>query len=200
MPSRSTHRAVGVAALAALAVFAWSAPADAGPTANVGFTVGPAFRGDERVGIRTVDFHLGLRGDVLFLRKHVLDVGVGPWAFVSTHAFDELAWGGGLTTLLPVTELLPFTLSAGAYGRVGNDPWGVEGGAVGSVGFGARSHNFSAAYDLAAQLLVEGRLGFGPQGERTIVAALQVDAAVFVLPFMFLAGAFRTSRETRPVR
>ena len=199
MPSPS-HRAVALASLVGFTAFAWSAPADAGPTSNVGFTVGPALRGDERVGVRTVDFHLGLRGDVLFLRKHVLDVGVGPWAFVSTHAFDELAWGGGLTTLLPVTEMLPFTLSAGAYGRVGNDPWGVEPGAVASVGFGARSHNFSAAYDLAAQLLVEGRLGFGPQAERTIVLAAQIDAAVFVLPFLFLAGAFRTSRETRPVR
>jgi len=197
-PVRRIARPLHAGALALVAIAA-PAPVRADPQASVGLTSGAAIRGSDPAGFRTVDFHLGARGDLMFLRKAPRDFGLGPYATVSTHAFDEIAWGGGLALLFPITEITPLVLGGGAYGRVGNDPFGVEGGVSTSVFFGARSYNFHSSYELSAGLLVEGRIGLGPSQERTLVIALQVDVVAFALPFIMLAGAAQRSKETRPV-
>lgn len=187
-----------VHALLASSLLAAPSVARADPQASVGLTTGAALRGDALAGVRSVDFHLGVRGDLLFVRRGPRDFGLGPYATFATHGFDEVSWGGGLGVLFPVTEITPLVLGGGGYGRW-HERLGFEGGVAASVMFGARSYNFHSAYELSGGLLVEGRMGFGLVEERSIVIALQLDVVVLAMPFILLANA-RGSKETRPVR
>lgn len=181
------------------------------PQGTVGLTVGAALRGDDTQWARTGDFHLGLRGDVMFGREGPNDFGAGPWAMVSTHAFDEVAFGGGPSLLLPVLPTFPMVLAAGPYARVGDETppgpggfrlmgRGLEGGIAASWFWGTRSYNFHGSYGMAAGLLVEGRFGLGPSQERSIIIGAQLDLVAISLPFQFLVSAIKgPSRDARPV-
>lgn len=177
----------------------WAGPASADPQGNVGITIGGAARGDDRELVEPA-FHLGLRGDVLFLRDAADDFGIGPYAELFTHAFDELQVGHGVSLLVPTVDTFPLIFSAGAYGRVA-EGGGFEPGVAAAVFVGARAHNFSSHYDMMAGLLVQGRVGLGPAEEISLVVAAQLDLAFLGLPIVYLVDAARGgSEETDSVR
>jgi len=172
---------------------------------TVGLTLGAAGIGlEHRFWERTV-FQMGLRGDVLFGRSTSSDFGVGPYLEVSTHAFDEVQFGGGISTLLPITQALPLVVSAGGYGRYGgrfgSEPYALEPGVAGALFFGSRSYNYHAGYVIAAGLLAQFRYGLGASGETSIVVGAQLDLVALSLPFQLLVNALRGgSPSTAPVR
>ena len=97
--------------------------ASADPQVSVGLTLGGG-----AANLRTSPlgvFHMGVQGDVLFLRKRDRDMAIGPYAEVLTVAFETFEVGGGVSWLIPVTEHVPLVLSAGLFveGR-----WGLGDG------------------------------------------------------------------------
>ncbi len=181
------RRTLSVCCAWALMVFASSARAQ---QANVGLTIGGAARGYER-SIEEPAFHLGMRGDVLFARSAASDFGVGPYAELFTHAFDELQVGHGVSLLVPVVDTFPLVFSAGTYGRIGQDDFGFEPGFAGSIFVGTRGHNFSAHYDIAAGLLAQARVGLGSSDEISVVIAAHLDIAFLGLPIVYIIDATR---------
>jgi hypothetical protein len=146
------------------------------------------------------EFHLGLRGDVLFARCDPGDFGVGPYAEVGTFALDELQMGGGASVLFPIHEALPLIASFGAYGRVADDDFGGEPGLAGTLFWGTRSYNFHDNYVLTAGLLVGWRQTLGESRESHFLVSAQVDLAVLALPFIALVAAIRgPSEDAQPL-
>jgi hypothetical protein len=174
--------------------------ASAEPQANAGLTLGGAAVGQDGEFWDHGEFHMGLRGDVLFGRDDVRDFGAGPFVEVGTFAFDELQFGGGGSLLLPVHESFPLILSAGAFGRIGDDDFGLEPGVSGSLFWGTRSYNFHANYVLSAGILAGYRHSFGDSKETTLLIAAQVDLAIIALPFIMLADTIRgPSADAAPI-
>ncbi len=176
---------------ALLAVVAGGPEAAAEPQANAGLTLGGAAVGPGGEVWDHAEFHLGLRGDTIFGRDDVFDFGIGPYAELGTLAFDELQFGGGATMLLPIHASLPLVASVGAYGRVGDDDFGVEPGFSGALFWGTRSYNFHANYVMAAGLLVGYRRSFGQADESALLIAAQLDLAVLGLPLVALINLLR---------
>jgi hypothetical protein len=176
---------------ALVALLALAGPAHAEPQASVGITVGAAGQAYDRQWWKRTAFHLGLHGDVLFGRTSNADFGIGPYAEVFTHAFDEIQFGGGVSGLLPVIDTFPIVLSAGAYARKGPDLHGLAPGLAGELFWGSRSYNFHSRYVLSGGLLAQLRYGLGPARETSIVIAAQVDLGLLVLPILFLVTAAR---------
>ena len=170
------------------------------PQANAGLTLGVAGRGQERAVWDQSVFHAGLRGDVLFGRTSSRTIGIGPYAEVLTHAFDEIQFGAGVSTLLPVLDTFPLVLSAGLYGRTGESAYGVNPGVAAALFWGSRSYNFHANYGMAGGLLAEMRLGLGDSRETAVVLAAQIDLALMAMPVVFLVNAFQPSPEAAPLR
>lgn len=179
------------------------------PQVGVGITVGAAGVGkDERVWDETV-FHLGARGDVLFGRNGSNGLGVGPYLEVLTHDFGELQGGGGVSLLLPVTELYPIVVSAGGYVRV---PWrseigpladtsyGVEPGLCATVFFGTRSFNFHTPWELTVGLIGQARFGLGESRESSFVVAAQIDLAAIWVPIVFIVNGLQESPEAARIK
>ncbi|EYF03593.1 hypothetical protein [Chondromyces apiculatus] len=182
-----------------LVAFTASTAARADPQGTAALTVGLAGVGAERALWDTTVFHLGVRGDVLFLRDGPRDIGLGPYAEVLTHAFDELQLGGGASLLLPVSETMPLVLSAGAYGRSGEARYGFEPGLAASIFWGSRSYNFHSSYGMAGGLLVQGRVGLGSSGESAVVIGAQLDLAILTMPVVLLVNALKPSPEVQRV-
>lgn len=195
--SRRCLAAVIVGAFAAL-----PSSSRADPSATAGITIGAAGEGiDHRFWKQRTAFHLGLRGDVLFLRNKNSDIGIGPYLEVMTHAFDEVQFGGGGSACFPVIDTWPIILSFGAYGRKGSDFFGLEPGIVGTFLWGPRSYNYHSPYVMSGGLLVETRYGLGASGETSIVVGIQFDLGLFTVPAVFLINAIKGgSHATDPVR
>lgn len=188
---------VTLALAVGLGVWLAAPSAHANPQGTAALTIGVAGRGYHRKVWDETAFHLGLRGDVLFGQEGPADFGVGPYAELFTHAFDELQFGGGASLLLPVIDTFPIVASVGAYGRLGDDAFGVEPGVAAAIFFGARVHNFSAGYSMAGGLLLEGRIGLGESQETSLLIGAQLDAAFLGLPIVFLIDAIDGgSRDT----
>jgi hypothetical protein len=198
---RSVAPIVGASIALALLGAARSASAD--PTTTGGLTIGAAGEGLDRRIWRRTTFHMGLRADVLFLRNAVNDFGIGPYAEVLTHAFDQVQFGGGVSGLLPVIATFPIVLSVGAYGRYGDDKYGLEPGVAGTLFWGARGYNFynfHSPYVMTAGLVAQMRYGLGPSRETSIVIAAQIDLGIMALPTVFLINALRGgSRDATPL-
>jgi hypothetical protein len=176
-------------------------PATAEPQATAGLTLGVAGSGVHRELWSTTELHLGLRGDVLFGRSQNSDFGLGPYAEVLTLAFDEIQFGGGVSVLLPIFDYLPVVVSAGAYGRRGDDNFGLEPGLTGQLFWGSRSYNYHANYVLTGGLIGQMRYGLGPSRETSIVVGAQLDIVILSLPALFVINAIRGgSSDTDPVR
>jgi hypothetical protein len=176
-------------------------PAQADPQATAGLTIGAAGAGLKREIWDTSLFHMGLRGDVLFGRSMNSDFGFGPYAEVLTHAFDEIQFGGGVSVLLPVIDYLPIVVSAGAYGRRGDDDFGLEPGLTGQLFWGSRSFNYHANYVMTGGLIGQMRYGLGASRETSIVVGAQLDLVVLSLPALFVINAIRGgSKDTEAVR
>jgi len=175
--------------------------ARAEPQASAGVTVGLAGVGLDRQLWDSTVFHLGLRGDVLFGRAANDDFGVGPYAEVLTHAFDEIQTGAGVSVLAPIHDSFPLVLSTGVYGRWSDDARGVEPGIAAALFWGGRSYNFHSRYGMSTGLLAQGRFGLGGSKETAVVLAAQLDLALLALPFVYLFEAAKgPSPEAAPVR
>lgn len=171
------------------------------PQGTAGLTIGVAGAGQERAIWDETLFHLGLHGDVLFGRSKNHDFGVGPYLEVATHAFREVQFGGGVSTLLPVHENYPVVVSLGAYGRKGDDAFGLTPGLAGELFWGSRSFNFHTGYVFTAGLVGQFRYGLGAPRETSVVIAAQLDLMALSLPFLFLINGVRGgSGATAPVR
>ena len=191
---------LAAASFAAFVLPSWRA-AQAEPQGNAALTIGVAGRGYDREIWDETAFHLGLHGDLMFLREDTRDFGLGPYLELQTLAFDELQFGGGASVLLPVIEWAPVVVSAGAYGRKGDDSFGLEPGVTGQVFWGSRSYNFHSNYVMAAGLVGQLRVGLGDSRETSIVIAAHLDFAALSLPFVFLFEAARGgSQDTDPVK
>ncbi len=138
-------------------------------------------------------FHLGLRGDVMFLRKGDRDMAIGPYVETLTVAFETFEVGGGVSWLIPMTEHIPLVLSFGAHARGYNNAVGSgwEPGLHTSVFVGSRSYNFGSLYGLSAGFFVEGRWGLGDGQQADILGGALIDLELFALPFVLLVNAFR---------
>jgi hypothetical protein len=176
-----------------------SARADVQGTA--GLTIGAAGTGvDRKIWDRTV-FHMGLHADVLFGRSRSTHFGLGPYVELFTNALDEVQFGGGVSGLLPVLDPFPLVLSVGAYGRKGDDDYGVEPGVAAELFWGTRSYNFHSNYVMTAGIIAHMRYGLGPSRETSIIVGAQLDFAALGLPLVFLINAVRGgSKDTAPVR
>ncbi|RLB57304.1 MAG: hypothetical protein DRI90_18115 [Deltaproteobacteria bacterium] len=174
-----------------LAVLASVSDAAAEPQANAGLTLGGAAVGPAGEAWDHGEFHLGLRGDTLFGRDDAFDFGIGPYAEIGTMAFDELQFGGGASLLLPVHASLPLVASVGAFGRVGDDDYGVEPGFSGALFWGSRSYNFHANYVMTVGLSVGYRQTFGQADESALLIAAQLDLAALGLPLVALINVLR---------
>ena len=176
-----------------------SARADVQGTA--GLTIGAAGVGVDRKIWDNTLFHLGLHGDVLFGRGRTSHFGVGPYLELSTHAMREVQFGGGVSGLIPVLDPFPLILSVGAYGRKGDDAYGLEPGVAAELFWGTRSYNFHANYVMAAGIIAQMRYGLGASKETSIVVGAQLDFAALGLPLVLLINAIRGgSKDTDPVR
>ncbi|WP_437621859.1 hypothetical protein [Sorangium sp. So ce1151] len=175
--------------------------ARAEPQASAGVTLGVAGAGLERRLWDATVFHAGVRGDVLFGRSANDDVGVGPYAEVLTHAFDEIQVGAGISALAPVLDVLPLVLSTGVYGRWSLDADALEPGVAAAVFWGGRSYNFHSPYAMSTGLLAQVRLGLGPSRETSVVLAAQLDVTLLALPFVYAINALKgPSPDAAPVR
>jgi hypothetical protein len=199
MSSRSATRASIALLLAALTLGAGDACAE--PQGTAGITLGLAGAGlDRQIWDKTL-FHLGVRGDILFGREKGTDFGVGPYAEILTHGFDQIQLGGGVSGLIPILDPFPLVLSAGVYGRRGTDGYGFEPGVTGQLFWGSRSYNFHGSYVMAVGFLGEARVGLGPSRETSFVLSAQLDVVALSLPAVFLANVIRGgSSEVAPVR
>ncbi len=197
---RLTGLAVAAPVAALLLVEVSSARAQPSPTAGV--TIGVAGEGyRHQFWKRRTAMHLGLRGDVMFLRKSNFDIGLGPYAEVMTHGFDTLEFGGGISALFPVIDTFPMIFGFGGYGRFEGRPFGLEPGIVGTFLWGPRSYNFHFPYVMSGGVLVQVRYGLGHSGETSIVIGAQLDLGIMAVPAIFLINAIRgTSNEAKPIK
>ncbi|MEZ4443492.1 MAG: hypothetical protein R3B72_30755 [Polyangiaceae bacterium] len=165
--------------------------AQAEPQANAGLIIGGAAAGTDGGFFDRPEFHLGLRGDVIFGRTNPWSFGVGPYAEVGTFAFDELSVGTGASVHLPIHDSLPFVLSAGPFIRYGDDDFGVEPGISTSLFWGSRSYNFHESYIMAVGISVGYRATFTESKESALVIAAQLDLALLGLPVVALVNLIR---------
>lgn len=170
------------ALLAALATTVPAARAAASPELSGGATGGYGLSlGDAGGGL-----HLGLRGDLLFLRERNRSGALGPYVELLTVGFERGLAGGGLTALVPGFETLAILPSAGFFGAAG-DGGGV--GAAAQVFVGLRGHNFHSLYTMQNGLFVEGRSTFADGRPQELLFGARVDLGVLALPFLLVWGA-----------
>ncbi len=140
--------------------------------------------GDVSLGSHRVPaFHLGARGDVLFLRDRDRAMGVGPFLAVGSEAFRSLSLEGGVDWLVPAPSAdFPFTFAAGVYDRW--DEAGARQGVLGEILWGARGYNFDSHYNLAFSLFVEGRYALGSTREEDVIGGVAIDLSILGYPFL----------------
>jgi hypothetical protein len=172
-----------------LALAPTSAAAD--PQVSVGLIIGGG--GSDLATEPRGVFMMGLHGDVLFARNRDRDFAIGPYVEVLTLAFDTFEAGGGVSWLIPVSDPIPFVLSAGMHARGG--PGGWRPGASATLWAGSRSYNFHSVYGLAIGLFVQGRYAFGDPDRpdvADVIGGVQLDGEIFALPFILAYhGLFR---------
>lgn len=160
------------------------------PQASAGLTTGGVV--EDVVGPHSIGgaFHLGIRGDVLFLRSSPRDMGLGPYVDASTASFATSDVGGGLSWLVPAIEDLPLVVSAGAFARNGEGrSWapGVEANLFG----GSRSYNYHSSYGMAVGLFVQTRWVPLPPATLDVVIGVQLDLELLALPVVGVISAIK---------
>lgn len=124
-------------------------------------------------------FCLGVLGDLLLFRERNRDFGFGPYLELSTAGFFDVRWGGGASLLVPAFEDLPFVLQLGAYGHE------LDAVALGgSVFWGARSYNFTSAYNLSLGVFLSAYRDLDARGATLLVAGFELDGFLIALPFL----------------
>ena len=164
------------------------------PQGNASLVVGGAAAGPGERLWDHGEFHLGLRGDCIFLRESAHDFGLGPYGEIGTWAFNQLQLGAGASVLLPIHRDLPLVVSAGGHLRLADDDLGVVApGVGGAIFWGFRGFDRRARYALSGGLIVDLRHSFatdpaqGP-GETMLTVAAQIDATLIAVPFVLLGG------------
>ena len=171
------------------------------PQGNAALTIGGAAAGADGEFWDHPEFHLGLRGDVMFGREDVWDFGVGPYLEAGTFAFDEFQFGGGATLHIPVHESFPLVTSLGPFARLGDDDFGLEPGLSAALFWGTRSYNFHSGYNMAAGLSIGFRQVLGGSNETAMLFAAQIDLMAIGLPILALIQLMRgPSSEAAPVQ
>jgi hypothetical protein len=183
--SRVLGRSRGLAARAAvamLAVAAWSPVAEARPQVTAGLTTGLALTDARAENGPRAAYHLGGRLDLLLLRDTPRSMALGPYVEVMTAAFDTFETGGGIAWLIP-TGPTAFVVSGGAFARTSRFGW--EPGAAGTIFWGSRSYNFHSDYAVGVGLFAQGRYGLGDGKQGDAVFGVQLDLEYLALPFVF---------------
>lgn len=179
---------MAVALFALVTATTLAAPsARADPQLSLGVTTGYGAR-NLRDDVRGAA-HLGGRGSLLLLRSRNRDFGIGPYVEGLTVAFSDLQVGGGVELLLPGFDAPAFVFSAGPFVRHANASWSP--GAAASLFVGFREHNFHGIYGMANGLFVQGRLGFDDSRQAEILGGVQLDLALFALPFLLVWGSLK---------
>jgi hypothetical protein len=163
--------------------------ARADPQWGLGVTVGGGAV-DVRGSDSRAAFHLGGRGDVLFLRARNSDMALGLYIDASSEAFETINVGGGAEWLLPTSDLIAVVLSAGAVAERAPG-FGWEPGGESTIFVGSREYNFDSHYALGTGLFVQGRYSFGDSKEADVIAGAQIDLSFFAYPFVFAYNAIR---------
>jgi hypothetical protein len=166
-----------------------SRDARAAPQASAGLTLGGAVENVVGPPNATAGaFHLGGRADTLFFRNRGADMAFGPYVDAATASFHALDLGAGASWLLPVRDDLPLVLSEGVFVRNGTGrSWSP--GAESEVFFGSRSYNFHSWYGMAIGVFVQTRWIPATPATLDVIAGVQLDAEVLVLPLLLLWGA-----------
>ena len=170
-----------VALLGSALVVALSARASADPQVSALATAGAGRVPLDQGSVAA--FHLGARGDLLFLRDRDRAMGLGPFVSVESEAFRSLAVAGGVDWLVPWPSVsFPFTLGAGAYER--RDEAGSRKGALGEIFWGSHGYNFDGHYDSAFGLFVEMRYAVGSVREEDLIGGVAIDLSLLGYPFI----------------
>jgi hypothetical protein len=128
-------------------------------------------------------FHLGARGDLLFLRDRDRAMGVGPFVSVESEAFRSLSVEAGIDWLVPAPSVtFPFTFAAGGYDR--RDDAGARQGVLGEILWGSHGYNFDGHYDLAFGLFAEVRYALGSGREEDVIGGVAIDLSLLGYPFL----------------
>jgi hypothetical protein len=185
-------RAALTALLLGLSGFAIPSRARAEPQVGSALTLGGGAVGLQPSGRAIPVFHLGARGDLLFLRDNPRSMAVGPYVEVTSEAFRAFGVGGGAEWLLPAIQSFPFVLSAGGFARTGlglSSAW--EPGIATSLFWGSRGFNYHSWYGLTAGLFVQARYSLGDSHDTDVIGGLQVDLSVFAYPWVLAFEAIR---------
>lgn len=177
----------------ALVACALATPSDAhaDPQTSFGLTLGGAVTNLRDGSGPRPAFHMGVRGDVLFLRNRENQMAIGPYVEALTERFNSVDVGGGVEWLLPAIPSFPFVLSAGPFVRDAEGYGGFQPGVAAALFWGPRSYNFDSVYGLANGIYVQSLTGFGDAKQQDILLGVQIDLAVFALPWIYLVNAFR---------
>ena len=141
-------------------------------------------------------FSLAVRVDVLFGRAGPGSIGLGPFASTRSDNFADLATAVGASLLLPTGGTFPFVLSVGGVGRY--DSTGLAFGAIERLWWGARSYNYHSTYVLSAGFFVESRQFADPDRTVDIIAGVDVDLEIVVIPYLLLYNwLFRHGQDGR---
>lgn len=158
---------------------------------NVGLVAGAVGTGRSGDLWQSTRFGGGLRADALFGRERAASMGYGPYASITTAAFDDARLALGASVLVPALEDFPLVLSLGpmarvaeGHGRAGAEAW---------LFWGVRSFNFHGSYNLSNGLLLGAQTTFEHAPESALWVAAQVDALWPLLPFALLFGALGAS-------
>ncbi|HEX7664812.1 MAG TPA: hypothetical protein VF407_09885 [Polyangiaceae bacterium] len=171
--------------IALIATVAIGARASADPQISTGVTVGGAITNLRDGSGPRPAFHLGFRGDVLFLRSRENQMAIGPYVEALTERFNSVDLGGGIEWLIPAIPSIPFVLSAGPYVRNAEGYGGFQPGVASTLFFGPRSFNFSSIYGMANGLFFQSRMGFGDAKQADLLLGVQVDFEILALPWIF---------------
>ncbi|MEO8875559.1 MAG: hypothetical protein ABI461_08230 [Polyangiaceae bacterium] len=174
--------ALGPALALSLTLFSSAAFAD--PQGSVGVTTGFGITNLRDDSGPRAAFHLGIRGDLLFLRNREKDMAIGPYVEALTERFNSFDVGGGFEWLIPAIPSYPFVLSAGGYGRAAPGYGNIQPGIATELFFGPRSLNFFNTYGLANGVFVQTRYGLGDAKQADILFGVQLDLALFALPWI----------------
>ncbi|MEO7112305.1 MAG: hypothetical protein ABI183_17800 [Polyangiaceae bacterium] len=167
-----------------VALFFFSHDVVAAPQVSVGATGGFALTNLRDGSGPRPAFHLGVRGDLLFLRSREKDMAVGPYVEALTERFNSTDFGAGLEWLLPAIPAFPFVVSAGGFVHDAPGFGGYQPGVAATLFFGPRSYNFFSTYGLANGIFVQARYGLGDAKETDVLFGVQVDLAVLALPWI----------------
>lgn len=129
-------------------------------------------------------FSGALRGELWFLRERDADFGFGPFAGLSTAAFEHYGAAAGLSFVLPLNSTYPFILSVAAGALSQHPGWSPS--VEGWLFWGPSSHNFHSSYAMASGLLLGYQQGLGERRVTIISLAAQLDLGLVALPFIAL--------------